>query len=193
MKRAHKSKPGGGRVHPSPTYPSMAALPTAILALVAVLSPEEQEVLAYLISGDKGKRRAPPRQHEPELSCDCFGCYKSFWARWDASPNRHLIHRILDAFEEKLEDEGKKGFQVRKGRRSRRRSGKGVPVSDDLEAVEKEIKGFDSLDGHVDGADDDHRRRGGDDSAGSGNAGENKSSVVRLVTFIGEKVWAVWS
>jgi hypothetical protein len=34
------------------------------------------------------------------MGCGCCGCYKSFWARWDASPNRHLIHRIIDAVEE---------------------------------------------------------------------------------------------
>ncbi|KAM1495328.1 hypothetical protein ACFX13_030399 [Malus domestica] len=26
----------------------------------------------------------------------------SFWARWDVSPNRQLIHEILEAFEERL-------------------------------------------------------------------------------------------
>ncbi|XP_020242714.1 uncharacterized protein LOC109820929 [Asparagus officinalis] len=41
--------------------------------------------------------------HAPNIGCSCFGCYKSFWARWDASPNRHVIHLILDAFEETLE------------------------------------------------------------------------------------------
>ncbi|KAJ0984396.1 hypothetical protein J5N97_002752 [Dioscorea zingiberensis] len=197
MKRVHKTKPGG-RVHPSPAYPSMAALPAAVLALVAVLTPEEREVLAYLISGDgggsgdKGKRRAR-RQHEPELGCDCFGCYKSFWARWDASPNRHLIHRILDAFEEKLQDEGK-GFQIRRGRRSRRRNGRGAAVSEDPEAVEKVMmKSLESSDGHVADLDDDDDDGddggggggGGDDENGGCGGGESKSSVLRFHHYFG--------
>jgi hypothetical protein len=31
------------------------------------------------------RRRGP---HPSEMGCGCFGCYKSFWERWDASPNR---------------------------------------------------------------------------------------------------------
>lgn len=108
MKKLYQ--PGKGRrVHPAPVPAGdvalAALLPAAVMALAAALTAEEQEVLAYLLSGSciGGARRSSRRQHgphPPEMGCGCFGCYKSFWARWDASPNRHLIHRIIDAVEE---------------------------------------------------------------------------------------------
>ncbi|KAJ0257878.1 Uncharacterized protein HA466_0086710 [Hirschfeldia incana] len=40
----------------------------------------------------------------PVFDCECFDCYMSYWFRWDSSPNRELIHQIIEAFEDHLED-----------------------------------------------------------------------------------------
>nr|CAN72197.1 hypothetical protein VITISV_014981 [Vitis vinifera] len=83
MKIKHK-----GKVYPSPSSSSSSSpqtfisspdalsvlklLPAAILALASVLSTEDREVLAYMIT------------------------------RWDSSPNRELIHQAIEAFEDHL-------------------------------------------------------------------------------------------
>nr|VDD33915.1 unnamed protein product [Brassica oleracea] len=88
-------------------------LPATILVLVTVLSAEDREVLAYLItrgtatiSADSDKKKATKkknkssRNHKPPVfDCECFDCYTSYWLRWDSSPNRELIHDIIEAFE----------------------------------------------------------------------------------------------
>ncbi|KAE8714904.1 Carboxylesterase [Hibiscus syriacus] len=40
--------------------------------------------------------------HPPLFTCDCFNCYMSYWGKCDSSPNRQLIHEIIDAFEDEL-------------------------------------------------------------------------------------------
>lgn len=115
------AKPGkGGKIHPSPpggdvdpTTAALRLLPAAILALTAALGPEDQQVLAYLVTSSlqgaavqhpeqppvRGRRR---RAHPPAIGCGCFDCYTSFWSRWDCSPDRELIHDAIDAFEDHL-------------------------------------------------------------------------------------------
>ncbi|KAF8090891.1 hypothetical protein N665_0462s0028 [Sinapis alba] len=115
-----------GKVHPSPSplppfsSPSdclsvLKLLPAVILALVSALSPEDKQVLAYLItrslkttttmnaggrsSCDSTKNK---KQRTPVFDCECFDCYMSYWFRWDSSPNRELIHQIIEAFEDHL-------------------------------------------------------------------------------------------
>lgn len=34
------------------------------------------------------------------FECGCFDCYTRFWYRWDSSPNRDLIHQVIEAFED---------------------------------------------------------------------------------------------
>ncbi|XP_038999681.1 uncharacterized protein LOC120125243 [Hibiscus syriacus] len=121
-----------GTVHPSPpiTTDHLSFLPATILTLAASLSPEDREVLAYLIScfnNDVGNRsthgkssqKYPAKRsislssgsdhdHPPLFTCDCFRCYMSYWVRWDSSPNRQLIHEIIDAFEDGLAQSKKK-------------------------------------------------------------------------------------
>ncbi|KAI3426827.1 uncharacterized protein J3R85_009700 [Psidium guajava] len=124
-----------GKVHPSPSASASAShsscgasrdvlsvtrlLPAAILALVSVLSLEDREVLAYMItrsldtttaaaasdgSGRKKHQQQPPKRAaaSPSFDCDCFDCYRSYWHRWDSSPNRELIHQAIEAFEDHL-------------------------------------------------------------------------------------------
>ncbi|KAM7484042.1 hypothetical protein LguiA_000051 [Lonicera macranthoides] len=109
-----------GKVYPSPSLtccspPNTDALsvlnllPTAILALASVLSLQDKEVLAYMITRSL-KSTNPVEEnkkksiiHKPPLfDCDCFDCYTSYWFRWDSSPNRELIHQAIEAFEEHL-------------------------------------------------------------------------------------------
>ncbi|PKI76977.1 hypothetical protein CRG98_002480 [Punica granatum] len=123
----------------------MKLLPAAILALASVLSLEDRDVLAYMImrslnssnmsslssENSKGSKRSSKKQpsggggaaggvgggtHKPPVfGCDCFDCYTSYWLRWDSSPNRELIHQVIEAFEEHLTT----------GEASSRRTGRG--------------------------------------------------------------------
>ncbi|CAN7040678.1 unnamed protein product [Brassica oleracea var. botrytis] len=130
-----------GTVHASPPQIKsddklLHFLPVAILSLAAVLSPEDREVLAYLIStasysSDRNStsrlnKTKPHKQshfdnHSPLFHCDCFSCYTSYWVRWDSSPSRQLIHEIIDAFEDSLEKKkqrkNKKKINGKKDRR----------------------------------------------------------------------------
>jgi phosphoribosyl-AMP cyclohydrolase len=131
-----------GKVYPSPSSSSSSSvgdngdrdvlsvlklLPAAILALASVLSLEDREVLAYMITrslkttttnnpspylqDSKKKSSKKPQNNNnsqrsnhiaPIFDCDCFDCYISYWFRWDSSPNRELIHQVIEAFEEHL-------------------------------------------------------------------------------------------
>ncbi|KAI3932775.1 hypothetical protein MKW92_052669 [Papaver armeniacum] len=75
-------------------------LPVTILALASLLTLEDREVLAYLITrSNKNKKK---KHKSPDFECGCFECYTSYWYRWDLSPNRQLIHQAIEAFEEHL-------------------------------------------------------------------------------------------
>ncbi|CAL9066081.1 uncharacterized protein LOC135604808 [Musa acuminata AAA Group] len=213
MKQLDNGK--GRRVHPTPltgaaaTRDLLAALPATVLALAATLTAAEQEVLAYLLSGGGGggtwRERRRRRAHPPELGCGCFGCYKSFWARWDASPNRHVIHRIIDIVEESSEA---RELDRGSGSRRRRRSGRGGRKDAGLAAevaaagVEESLgvvgMGFSRLDGGrladddgEDGDDDGEEVNVGSNSNNNANGGCN--SVRRFMSFIGERVWGAWN
>ncbi|CAL5014265.1 unnamed protein product [Urochloa decumbens] len=222
MKKLYQGK--GRRVHPAPAdAAAVVALPAAVLALASALTAEEQEVLAYLLScggaaGGRPRRRRGP--HPPEMGCGCFGCYKSFWARWDASPNRHLIHRIIDAVEEGGGGGGGGGGPPRRGASRRRRRGRrGSDAADHEDAGEVDAS-VDHLHSGCDGGRDHHGEYEGDgddeeEEVGSSmdgdedaasvtsesdcnsvdgcGGGAEKSTVGRLVRFIGEKVWGPWN
>ncbi|XP_047939873.1 uncharacterized protein LOC125187344 [Salvia hispanica] len=114
MKKLYKKS----TVHPTPSVVSehlLSFLPAAILALTAALSPAEREVLAYLISRRKSTP-APGDDHAACFNCNCFRCYMSYWAKWDSSPNRQLIHEAIDAFEEKESRKDKTKKERRKGK-----------------------------------------------------------------------------
>ncbi|KAI3720438.1 hypothetical protein L6452_21354 [Arctium lappa] len=109
-----------GKVYPTtPSADSLSIfklLPAAILALTAVLSLEEQEVLAYMItrsiksstttttpfSKNKKKKSSFNIHNPPLFHCECFHCYTIYWFKWDSSPNRELIHQAIEAFEDHL-------------------------------------------------------------------------------------------
>ncbi|XP_048127241.1 uncharacterized protein LOC115747682 [Rhodamnia argentea] len=134
------AKPHGkkGKVHPSPpsVADQLALLPAALLTLAAALSPDDREVLAYLISRSNENASGPnpsgrrgvasdgrkngehdfpgEEDHPPMFQCDCFRCYKSFWSRWDASPNRQAIDEIIEAYEDGLLRDGGKSSSAKK-------------------------------------------------------------------------------
>ncbi|KAD2393700.1 hypothetical protein R6Q59_012002 [Mikania micrantha] len=105
-------------------------LPAAILTLTVVLSVEDREVLAYMITrsiklsnpasstaGNTNKNKTPITHKLPVFDCDCFDCYTSYWFKWDTSVNRELIHQAIEAFEENLsknEQSNKKGKKKEK-------------------------------------------------------------------------------
>ncbi|OAY34278.1 uncharacterized protein LOC110627765 [Manihot esculenta] len=161
-----------GKVYPSPASSSSSVaaikggdrdvlsvlklLPAAILALASVLSLEDREVLAYMITrslktttnhnpndpsslSQDSKRKSskkPPNapttnfvssNHKPPIfDCDCFDCYTSYWFRWDSSSNRELIHQVIEAFEEHLTN----GEQSRKSSKGKRRDRVGRRVGE---------------------------------------------------------------
>ncbi|XP_041004962.1 uncharacterized protein LOC121250091 [Juglans microcarpa x Juglans regia] len=208
----------------------LAVLPATILALTAALSAEDKEVLAYLIiisssintgticSNFSGHPEAviPRRQgstdqgsadyhsgwadHTPMFQCNCFRCYMSFWARWDASPSRELIHEIIEAYEDdqlvkkkkkrrsaKMKTERKKiasnelkdGDQEGSGNRSAiSRAEVGEPVSVDASGSTSTTDGV---------------KVAGDHGTEVGWV-VMKESVGKIASFIGEKIWAagVW-
>ncbi|KDP26837.1 hypothetical protein JCGZ_17995 [Jatropha curcas] len=62
----------------------------------------------------------------PIFDCDCFDCYTSFWFRWDSSPNRELIHQVIEAFEDHLTN----GEQSKKSTRGKKKDKAGKRVDD---------------------------------------------------------------
>ncbi|KAI4298763.1 hypothetical protein L6164_032281 [Bauhinia variegata] len=193
-----------GTVHPSPPIISdqLSFLPATILTLTAALSPEDREVLAYLLSCSSNNTTPAfinfsgnPRRnttktgvakgdHPPLFDCSCFRCYKSYWVRWDSSPNRQLIHEIIDAFEDWLAQNSKGGKNRKEKRNKKNRSGELKPSeltsSGNNELDEAELVG-ESSSNCVDGAGED-----------DGDVNEEKGSVRRFVSFIGERIWSVW-
>ncbi|KAE9594733.1 hypothetical protein Lalb_Chr18g0056891 [Lupinus albus] len=185
-----------GTVHPSPPIITdhLAFLPAAILTLAAALSQEDREVLSYLIScssnnfsSNSRRNAAAGGDHAPLFHCSCFRCYMSYWVRWDTSPSRQLIHEIIDAFEDWLAQQNNKKInnKGKNGKREKRNSKKGLNnkkrteltglVNDkscELESVEKICN---------------NNRKSGEEVEL-----EEKGSVRRFVSFIGESIWGVW-
>jgi hypothetical protein len=112
MKGPYPKGKGKGKVHPSPgptansgdVSSALKLLPADILALTAALGEKDKEVLAYLITRSMKCHVAPraAASHRPMIGCGCFECYKSFWSRWNNSPDKGIIDRAIDAFEEHL-------------------------------------------------------------------------------------------
>lgn len=192
MKKFYKK----GQVHPS-VPPSiadhLALLPATILTLTAALSPEDKEVLAYLIIScsntasstfsnhpktilDSKGSGGGDGDHTPMFECNCFRCYMSFWARWDASPSRELIHEIIEAYEEELHKKQKRNTTKRKKERRKR-------ACDDLKDEEGMVK-------------DDQFGQSVSVDVSSSDGDEfvmEKGSVRKIVSFIGERIWGVWN
>ncbi|KAF8111104.1 hypothetical protein N665_0076s0103 [Sinapis alba] len=200
----------------------LSLLPVAIFSLAAVLLPEDREVLAYLISTasyssdrDPTSRlnKTSPRKtshldnHSPLFHCDCFSCYTSYWVRWDSSPSRKLIHEIIDAYEDSLEkkNQTKRKKNVARKKDRRKRPGKSsVLVTPSFGPNDSDIPGrlsdesitssSELVDGTCscnDGLESTAELRTGKDGE-EAEEEEEKGSVRRFVSFIGEKLFGVW-
>nr|XP_043626172.1 uncharacterized protein LOC122597664 [Erigeron canadensis] len=185
-----------GKVHPSPPPPPpsntsdhyLSFLPLAIATLAAALSPEDQQVLAYLLStGSKPSKNSgggatTGGDHPPQFTCNCFTCYTSFWARWDSSPNRKKIHDIIDAYEDGLVHNTKKNGKNKKDRKS-----KGFSSSTNSAKPASSVTHAPPVVESVTHAPPQVEQKDGvsDDDIGS-------SSVRKIVSFIGERIWGVW-
>ncbi|XP_031132010.1 uncharacterized protein LOC116033407 [Ipomoea triloba] len=191
-----------GTVHPTPPLISdhLAFLPAAILTLAAALCQEDKEVLAYLIScssvNSGGRRKAAGAAacggagHPPCFNCNCFSCYMSYWVRWDSSPNRQLIHEIIDAYEDGLQVQSKK---MEKNKREKRRNNKannnGSKGCATAAGGEEKTKAEASLTAAEHRRDDDSS--GGEEEEGDGG---EKGAVRRIVSFLGERIWTtIWT
>ncbi|KAK7823104.1 uncharacterized protein LOC111986786 [Quercus suber] len=192
MKKLYKK----GQVHPSPPSIAdhLALLPATILTLTAALSAEDKEVLAYLIiscsntctnfsshtktilssngDGDAG-------DHTPMFECNCFRCYMSFWARWDASPSRELIHEIIEAYEEELIKKQERNTKSKKERRKR--------VCNELKDRERDSGEVLLNNEFCQSVSVDVSRGDGDEFV------MEKGSVRKIMSFIGERIWGVWN
>ncbi|XP_058080456.1 uncharacterized protein LOC131228658 [Magnolia sinica] len=194
-----------GKVHPSPSHVAphqtdpilslLCNLPSTILTLTAALLPEDRQVLAYLLNNNNNnynnnnsnrknnnnnnnKKKTPEEkrgEHPPLFDCSCFRCYMSFWVRWDSSPNRQLIHEILEAFEDSLQKAPKQKKQQQQKRKGRR---------GDADGSSSDVSGEILKDSCLDC--EDHLEGVGIDE-------EEKSTVGRFVSFIGERIWGVWN
>ncbi|WVZ11759.1 hypothetical protein V8G54_016289 [Vigna mungo] len=189
-----------GTVHPSPSSSPppptisdhLSFLPSAILTLTLSLSPEDREVLAYLLScssssssNNNNNHRRNPKvvvdgDHPPLFNCSCFRCYMSYWVRWNSSPNHQLIHEIIDAFEDSLTHTAKLS---RKDKRNKRGSKAKSPECSEFHSSPAEP--LPERSGSGGGA-------GGEVEVGDGGEGEEKGSVRRFVSFIGERIWGAW-
>ncbi|KAI3525294.1 hypothetical protein L1887_03980 [Cichorium endivia] len=196
-----------GKIHPSPPPPSttpehhLSLLPLAIAALAAALAPEDQEVLAYLLSssattttfssGGKpankyGAGASSGGDHPPQFNCNCFRCYTSFWVRWDASPNRKVIHEIIDAYEDGLIRSKKNGKSKKERKNNKNASSSSTSSSSHdshapLSAAES-----------VTHAPPQIEQQSCDDEDEMAIGSSEKGSVRKIVSFIGERIWGVW-
>lgn len=200
---------GKSTVHPSPPAISdqLSFLPATILTLAAALSPEDREVLAYLISCSSagsppfnfsGNPRLPAASkavvdgdHEPLFNCSCFRCYTSYWARWNESPNRERIHEIIDAFEDGLAQSNNKGGKKGKGRKEKRNKKGSNKHTGELTRSELASSGNNNESGELESVGESSTTSGGGGEAAVTErvVDEEKGSVRRFVSFIGEKIW----
>ncbi|XP_073057553.1 uncharacterized protein [Primulina eburnea] len=189
-----------GTVHPTSAAVSdqvLSFFPAAILTLTAALSLEEREVLAYLISystanfsdthhkkipSASGNSKGAAAAQPPYFNCYCFRCYMSYWVKWDSSPNRQLIHEIIDGFEdsERKEEKNKKG----------RRKVKSIKTDIILELQEsnKSEPSLTNQDINFLYSNSEAEK----DTTGGGGDGEEvaeKGSFRRFMSFLGDRIW----
>ena len=188
-------------VHPSPPIISdfLSFLPAAIFTLTVALSADDKEVLAYLIScsntsaslsnlsSTRKSGRKPTAgkvgvDHAPIFDCDCFMCYRRYWARWDSSPNRQLIHEIIEAYEDGLAKSKGTATTQRNFKKERRKKNKESVAGESSVGKGKKMKE----------ASESVQQESSRDGNGQEEEGEERGSVSRFVSFVGEKIWSAW-
>ncbi|XP_062103601.1 uncharacterized protein LOC133814687 [Humulus lupulus] len=205
--------------HLSLVLPSETLIPIEALSL-------EDKVLAYLISSSNnsndcsmhnkksnakkgltlGDAANNGKDHSLAFNCSCFRCYKTFWARWDASPNRKFIDEIIEAYEEDLLMKNKNFVSknnilkvVKKDHQKNITLVCNDPRVDHVELVKEEEEEENKVEEssasskvseNIYVVGDEAEEEGKED----GEFGSEKGSTVsRLVGFIGEKVSALLS
>ncbi|XP_076906413.1 uncharacterized protein LOC143562520 [Bidens hawaiensis] len=184
MRNLYNPTKGRIKIHPSPpqTLPST----TPNYSLATALTPEDQEVLAYLLSihatnTNISKNRKPNKKfgdHPPQFNCGCFNCYTSFWVRWDASPNQKLIHEIIEVYEDGL-------VRGRKNGKSRKERGNKKGSSDAFHTVANVQQNLNCTPQRAE-----QKNIGGEGEISIGSS--QKGSVRKIVSFVGERIWGVW-
>lgn len=115
----------------------------------------------------------------------------SFWARWDTSPNRQLIHEIIEAYEEGLAKEKK---TLRRKKRGNSRKG----VSNESKNGDKDECGDSGSSLKVtSGVGTDATAAAENlDLVGGGEDGDKveleKGSLRKIVSFLGERILGFW-
>ena len=202
-----------GQIHPSPSpcnQFSLSYLPAAILTLTATLSSDDKQILSYLLSCssttpfdfDPSKKSSKKhlntinKPHSPSFSCYCFSCYTNFWVRWDSSPNRQLIHEIIDAFEDNLMANQHKNKKQGLSRKMKRKINKTNNILLNLNHDDKNLNHDDAVHGS-DGSVRVNTELGRVDSLEDVDENETEekqgSNVRKIVSFIGERIWgSVW-
>ncbi|KAL2510595.1 hypothetical protein Adt_16195 [Abeliophyllum distichum] len=112
------------------------------MTLTVALSPEDKVVLAYLISCSStnfsnNHRKATHKTTNAAaatsscakvgglFNCNCFRCYMNYWAKGDSLPNRQLIHKVIDAYEDNLLMQNKKDKSNRERSKGKSTRGSG--------------------------------------------------------------------
>ncbi|CAK9320880.1 unnamed protein product [Citrullus colocynthis] len=195
-------------VHPSPPIISdfLSFLPSAIFALTVALSADDKEVLAYLISCSNttaslsnlstsrknGRKLATGKvgfDHAPLFDCDCFMCYRRYWARWDSSPNRQLIHEIIDAYEDGLTKSKATTSNQRNCKKERRKKNNESAIG---ESSLGKGKTNEVLSEQQETGRQRNEKEEEEEEEEEGGGGEERGSVRRFVSFVGEKIWGAW-
>ena len=111
----------------------------------------------------------------------------SYWVRWDSSPNRQLIHEIIDAFEDGLAQSKKT-----KSKKDRKKKGGGADGSGGLKRTDLTLRKDDSSELKSVEERSSSSSGGGEVCGDDGEEGTDRGSVRRFVNFIGERIWNVW-
>lgn len=150
--------------------------------------------------------------HLSSFNCYCFSCYMSYWVKWDSSPNRQLIHEILDAYEDGLQSKKEKskkerrnkngsslkqnGSSMNKNGSSKDDTGSSAELKKSSSESSLNKKGSGSGSGLGSGQTDPVEETSGS-HGGDGDeeeiGGVEKGSVRKFVSFLGEKIWSVWT
>ncbi|KAM5588841.1 hypothetical protein ABKV19_007012 [Rosa sericea] len=150
-------------------------------------------------SAAKGGGGSGGGDHPARFNCSCFRCYTSYWVRWDESPNRELIHEIIDAFEDELLSSqsggsssskaagSKYGKKDKRHHNKRGNSGNGPGQGSELSLKKKDQMVKPNM------VEETNSSKSTDSGDLDGDE-ESKGSVRRFVSFLGERIWGgVWS
>ncbi|XP_015058375.1 uncharacterized protein LOC107004614 [Solanum pennellii] len=149
--------------------------------------------------------------HLSSFNCYCFSCYMSYWVKWDSSPNRQLIHEILDAYEDGLQSKKEKSKKERRNKNgsSLKQNGSSLKLngssngdvgsSTELKKSSSELSlnknGSGSVSGFGSGQSDpvEETSGGGGGAYEDESGGVEKGTVRKFVSFLGERIWSVWT